>query len=328
MLGYGYVKFGDAHSVDNALEVDRTTIGGRMVYVRALHVRLDTVVVKNLPHGADDSLLRSTFGKFGEISDVGVRTVHHRQDSQLIGFVTFSSLESADAARKLSGTKINGKPITVRFSMPQARIISHAMKGEPASTSVYVSDLPPQVTDDWLRAEFEQCGEIEVVHVQRPRLPDGSPGVGTTLGYAYIEFSTADAVDKALALGSRLTIAGHAIRIRRGTPFVATREPTLRMGPDPDDTTVWVAGLTHGVRHSALRAAFERFGEIISAFVVVDRESRRSRGFGFVIFASRDSASAAVKYDRQINIQGFMVRIERPKPRLQSKDGSSSTQSD
>jgi RNA recognition motif-containing protein len=57
---------------------------------------------------------------------------------------------------------------------------------------------------------------------------------------------------------------------------------------------LFVGGLSWGTTDASLRAAFERFGEVTEAKVITDRESGRSRGFGFVTFAQNDEADAAV----------------------------------
>ena len=47
---------------------------------------------------------------------------------------------------------------------------------------------------------------------------------------------------------------------------------------------LFVGGLSWGTTDAGLRAAFERFGEVADAKVIVDRDTGRSRGFGFVSY--------------------------------------------
>ncbi|MCS6856183.1 MAG: RNA-binding protein [Sandaracinaceae bacterium] len=58
---------------------------------------------------------------------------------------------------------------------------------------------------------------------------------------------------------------------------------------------LFVGGLSWGTTDESLRSAFERFGEVLEAKVIVDRETGRSRGFGFVTFADPQAAQAAAK---------------------------------
>ena len=57
---------------------------------------------------------------------------------------------------------------------------------------------------------------------------------------------------------------------------------------------LFVGGLAWATDDDGLRAAFEQFGEVTDAKVITDRDSGRSRGFGFVTFRDgRDAEDAA-----------------------------------
>ena len=58
---------------------------------------------------------------------------------------------------------------------------------------------------------------------------------------------------------------------------------------------LFVGGLGNTVTVDTLRAAFERFGPIEDAVVIVDRGTGRSRGFGFVTFSNAADAHEAIK---------------------------------
>ena len=63
---------------------------------------------------------------------------------------------------------------------------------------------------------------------------------------------------------------------------------------------LFVGGLAWTTDEHSLRSAFERFGTLSEATVVLDRETGRSRGFGFVTF---DDDSAAMQASREMNDQ-------------------------
>ncbi len=56
--------------------------------------------------------------------------------------------------------------------------------------------------------------------------------------------------------------------------------------------------------------AFEEFGEIEEANVVCERDTGRSRGFGFVTFTSPDDAQAAQEAMHGQEIEGRQVRVD------------------
>lgn len=73
---------------------------------------------------------------------------------------------------------------------------------------------------------------------------------------------------------------------------------------------LYVGNLSFDVADEELEAAFAEFGEIISATVVTDRVSGRSRGFGFVEFADEESAEKAKAELNGKEIKGRAIRID------------------
>ncbi len=58
-------------------------------------------------------------------------------------------------------------------------------------------------------------------------------------------------------------------------------------------TKLFVSGLAWKMRGMQLRQEFEKFGEVVFARVVLDNETGRSRGFGFVEFVNAEDAAKA-----------------------------------
>eukprot|EP00252_Welwitschia_mirabilis_P027080 TRINITY_DN915_c0_g1_i3.p1 TRINITY_DN915_c0_g1~~TRINITY_DN915_c0_g1_i3.p1 ORF type:complete len:206 (-),score=63.03 TRINITY_DN915_c0_g1_i3:250-867(-) len=71
---------------------------------------------------------------------------------------------------------------------------------------------------------------------------------------------------------------------------------------------LFVGGLPWGTDDEALKQAFSEYGQVIEAKVIVDRESGRSRGFGFVTYTSSEEAAAGLQMDGQ-ELQGRAVRV-------------------
>jgi cold-inducible RNA-binding protein len=59
-------------------------------------------------------------------------------------------------------------------------------------------------------------------------------------------------------------------------------------------TKLFVGSLSWGVNDDQLRDFFAAVGEVVSARVITDRETGRSRGFGFVEMSNDDEAKAAI----------------------------------
>lgn len=78
---------------------------------------------------------------------------------------------------------------------------------------------------------------------------------------------------------------------------------------------LFVGGLPWAVDNARLEEIFSEFGEITSARVVTDRETNRSRGFGFVEFAEEDAAAAALEAMNDADLDGRTLKVDFAQPK-------------
>lgn len=78
---------------------------------------------------------------------------------------------------------------------------------------------------------------------------------------------------------------------------------------------LFVGGLSFSTSSEGLRGAFARFGEVMSAAVMTDRETGRSRGFGFVEMATTEEAEKAISSLNGTSLDGRMIRVDKATPR-------------
>ncbi|XP_042496535.1 glycine-rich RNA-binding protein 2, mitochondrial-like [Macadamia integrifolia] len=72
---------------------------------------------------------------------------------------------------------------------------------------------------------------------------------------------------------------------------------------------LFVGGLSYNTDDQSLREAFTAYGEVIEARVIMDRETGRSRGFGFVSYTSEQEASGAIQALDGQDLHGRRVRV-------------------
>ncbi|EAQ86776.1 hypothetical protein CHGG_08029 [Chaetomium globosum CBS 148.51] len=71
---------------------------------------------------------------------------------------------------------------------------------------------------------------------------------------------------------------------------------------------VYVGNLSWSTDDMSLRTAFEAYGLVVDSIVMKDRDTNRSRGFGFVTFSTTEEAEAAIAgLDQQENIRVNMA---------------------
>lgn len=73
---------------------------------------------------------------------------------------------------------------------------------------------------------------------------------------------------------------------------------------------LFVGSLSWNTDDHGLQAAFERFGEITDSKVIADRETGRSRGFGFVTFADASAAQRAVQEMNGAELDGRTLNVD------------------
>ncbi len=78
---------------------------------------------------------------------------------------------------------------------------------------------------------------------------------------------------------------------------------------------IYVGNLTFDVSNEALKSLFAQYGEVASANVITDRDTGRSRGFGFVEMASKEDADNAISALNGKDHGGRELTVNIAKPR-------------
>lgn len=78
---------------------------------------------------------------------------------------------------------------------------------------------------------------------------------------------------------------------------------------------LFVGGLSWDTNDASLRNAFARFGEVSEAKVITDRETDRSRGFGFVSFNDEAAADTAIQEMDGTTLDGRTIKVNEAQDR-------------
>ena len=78
---------------------------------------------------------------------------------------------------------------------------------------------------------------------------------------------------------------------------------------------IFVAKLSFSTDSAGLLSAFEQFGEVTSANVIMDRETGRSKGFGFVEMADDKEGEAAISALDNTDLDGNTIVVKKAEPR-------------
>jgi len=159
---------------------------------------------------------------------------------------------------------------------------------------------------------FGPYGEITDCVIMR------NPSTGNSRGFGFVTFADSSSVDKVFEAGEHV-IDGKKLDIK----VAVARDELARSGSIPGrhvpaekarrTCKIFIGGIHLETTKADLEECFGKYGSIVDATVMVDRESGRSRGFGFVTFQSEDSVDRLLQFDHEI--RGRKVDCKKAVPR-------------
>ncbi len=78
---------------------------------------------------------------------------------------------------------------------------------------------------------------------------------------------------------------------------------------------IFVGNLSYNTTDDSLRSVFEQYGQVDAARIVIDRETRRSRGFGFVEMPNDAEGQAAIQALEGYRMDGRPLKVNEARPR-------------
>ncbi|KQJ96556.1 glycine-rich RNA-binding protein 1 [Brachypodium distachyon] len=90
---------------------------------------------------------------------------------------------------------------------------------------------------------------------------------------------------------------------------IGSGSPLLQTVRCMSSSKVFIGGVSYGTDGQSLADAFSQYGQVVEAKIIMDRETGRSRGFGFVTYTSAEEAGAAITGMDGKDLQGRIVRV-------------------
>lgn len=87
-----------------------------------------------------------------------------------------------------------------------------------------------------------------------------------------------------------------------------------------DKNKIFVGSLSWGINNNTLSELFSQYGEVIEAVVITDRDTGRSKGFGFVTFKNEEDAKRALEMNGR-EVEGRTIVVNAAKPRENRNSG-------
>ncbi|CAN6879621.1 unnamed protein product [Brassica oleracea] len=174
---------------------------------------------------------------------------------------------------------------------------------------LFVGNLAYDVDSQALAMLFEQAGTVEIAEVIYNRETDQSRGFG------FVTMSTVEEAETAVEKFNRYDLNGRLLTVNKAAPRGSRPERQPRVYEPA--FRVYVGNLPWDVDNGRLEQVFSEHGKVVEARVVYDRETGRSRGFGFVTMSNETELNDAIAALDGQNMEGRAIRVnvaeERPR---------------
>ncbi|XVF11645.1 hypothetical protein REPUB_Repub08aG0045200 [Reevesia pubescens] len=171
----------------------------------------------------------------------------------------------------------------------------------PEEAKLFVGNLPYDVDSQSLAMLFEKAGTVEIAEIIYNRETEQSRGFG------FVTMSTIEEAEKAVELFNSYDLNGRLLTVNNASPRGSRFERPPRVYEPA--FRIYVGNLPWDVDNGRLEQVFSEHGKVVDARVVYDRETSRSRGFGFVTMSSETELNDAIAALDGQSLDGRAIRI-------------------
>ncbi|KAF6769719.1 hypothetical protein AHF37_11784 [Paragonimus kellicotti] len=173
-------------------------------------------------------------------------------------------------------TATNGSTVMSKFSTVNDIVSSNQTENK---TNLIINYLPPNMSQEEVRALFSSIGEVESCKLVREKTS------GESLGYAFVKFYDPQDAGKAIK-----TLNG--LRLQNKTVKVSLARPSSEA---IKGANLYICGLPRKMTQTELEKLFSTCGHIITARILYDTKTGLSRGVAFIRYDQRTEAEVAIR---------------------------------
>eukprot|EP00918_Siedleckia_nematoides_P032887 GHVU01071434.1.p1 GENE.GHVU01071434.1~~GHVU01071434.1.p1 ORF type:complete len:367 (+),score=26.47 GHVU01071434.1:1478-2578(+) len=186
--------------------------------------------------------------------------------------------------------------------------IRQTVEASPAARRLMIRNISFQTDNASLYDSFSQYGAIEDSTIVRER-------DGRSKGYGFVTYQSSTSVKQALA--ATISLDGRPLIVKlasdQSTGDAASPHGTTAADHSKAKRKLFVRNLGESTNTERLKGAFHEYGQIEDCVVVLDYQTSRSKGYGFVTFVRQEDAFRAVQQQQRI-IDGQMTFVSYATP--------------
>jgi polyadenylate-binding protein len=233
-----------------------------------------SLYVGDLNVSCTEAKLFEVFNAIGPVSSIRICRDSITRRSLGYAYVNFNSYNDAERALDtMNYMPIMGKACRIMWSQRDP-----AMRKSGAG-NIFVKNLDKNIDHKALFDTFSLFGNILSCKVAVDR------ATGESRGYGFVQFETVEAAEEAIKKVNGMSIEGQTV-------YVGPFKKREARGSANNWTNVFVKNLPLDMDEATLSTLFGEHGEITSIKLQVDEEGK-SKGFGFVNYATHEQAAAA-----------------------------------
>ncbi|KAL3519948.1 hypothetical protein ACH5RR_018097 [Cinchona calisaya] len=177
--------------------------------------------------------------------------------------------------------------------------------GDGASPGkIFIGGLAKDTTLDQFVEYFGKYGEITDSVIMKDR------HTGRPRGFGFITYADPVVVDTVIA--ETHIINGKQVEIKRTIPKGSAESKDFKT------KKVFVGGIPTSVTEDELKSFFSKFGKVVEHEIIRDHVTKRSRGFGFIVFDNDQVVDSLLSDGNMIDMAGTQVEIKKAEPKKPS----------
>ncbi|GMH07139.1 hypothetical protein Nepgr_008979 [Nepenthes gracilis] len=169
---------------------------------------------------------------------------------------------------------------------------------------IFIGGLAKETTLDQFTKYFGKYGEIIDSVIMKDR------HTGRPRGFGFITYADPSAVDTVIQ--ETHVINGKQVEIKRTIPKGAAQANDFKT------KKIFVGGIPTALTEDELKGFFSKYGKVVEQEIIRDHATKRSRGFGFVVFDSEKVVDDILADGNMIDMNGNRVEIKKAEPKKSS----------
>jgi RNA recognition motif-containing protein len=185
---------------------------------------------------------------------------------------------------------------------------------------IFIGGISPTTAQETIFKHFEQYGELSDCVLMQDKQ------TGKSRGFGFVTYKDSRKVNAVLLVDH--VIDGKTLDCKRAVPRDQGGDGSKDDLTNVKTKKLFVGGLPQNLSMSIFKTYFEQYGKVEDIVIMMDKETGKSRGFGFVTFENEDSVDQVIDKYYDNKIDGKWVECKKALPREPTTSGKKTKNSD